>query len=111
MPVQHFKQFHQGQGRLGLAVFAARKGVHAAAEDFGRLALVQIEFLAHLGDVARIDIGRIHVPLKYPDGLAVAVTVLPVQDQFAATLSGSQRYPLIVRVSSKNFRISLCDRD
>ena len=35
MTIQHLEQFHQRQGRLGLAVLVAREGIDATAEDFG----------------------------------------------------------------------------
>lgn len=61
VPVQHLEQFHERQRRLGLAIFVAREGIHAAAEDFRRLALVEMEFLAHAGGDKRTqdaDIAR-----------------------------------------------------
>ena len=33
MPIQHFEQLDQCQGRLGLAVFVAREGIHSATES------------------------------------------------------------------------------
>ena len=53
MTIQHFEQLDQGQRRLGLTVFVAGKRIDAAAEDFGCLALVERQLLAHLDDEAR----------------------------------------------------------
>ena len=85
MTIQQLEQLHQGQRRLGLAVFVAREGIDAATEEFSGLPLVKIELPAHLGDVIRIDVGGIHLALKQADKLAVAVAVLAIQDDFAAS--------------------------
>ncbi len=61
MTAKHFEQLHHGQGWLGLTVFIPIKCIDPTPEDFGRLALVKIEFLAHMDDVARINDGRIHL--------------------------------------------------
>ena len=61
MTLKHLEQLYQSQRRLGLAVFIAREGIDTAAEDFSSFALVESEFLAHAGDEARIDDGRIHL--------------------------------------------------
>jgi dihydroxyacetone kinase len=44
--VEQDEEFHQRERGLGLAVLVTRKGIGAAAEDGGRLALVEPEFLA-----------------------------------------------------------------
>ena len=51
MTIKHLEKLYQGQGLLGLAILIAREGIDPAAEDFGGLALIQIELLAHLGNV------------------------------------------------------------
>ena len=61
MAVKHLEQFHQRQGRLSLAILIPRKRIDPATEDFGSLSLVKIELLAHVGDEARINDGRIHL--------------------------------------------------
>ena len=61
MALKHFEQFHQGERRLGLAGFIARERIDATAEDFSGFALVECELLAHAGDEAGIDNGRIHL--------------------------------------------------
>ena len=46
MAIQKLEQLHQGERRLGFAVFIAREGVDATAENFGGFALAEAEFLA-----------------------------------------------------------------
>ena len=57
MAIQHFEQLNQGQGCLGFAILVAREGIDAAAEDFGCLALVKRQLLAHLDDESRVNGG------------------------------------------------------
>ena len=59
MPVEHHEEFHQREWRLGLAVLVARKRIGAAAEDRGRLPLVERELLTDTRDEAGIDNGVI----------------------------------------------------
>ena len=61
MTIQQLEQLDQGQRRLGLAVLVAREGVDSAAEDFGGLALAQIELLAYADDECGINDGRVHL--------------------------------------------------
>jgi hypothetical protein len=57
--VEQDEELHQRERGLGLAVLVTRKGVGAAAEDRGRLALVEREFLTDARDEAGIDDGVI----------------------------------------------------
>ena len=59
--IQQFEQLDQSQRRPGFAVFVAREGIDASAEDFGGLALIKLEFLANVADEVRIDDSRIHL--------------------------------------------------
>ena len=64
MAVKHFEQFHQRQRRLGLAVLVARKGIHPAAENLRRFALIKRKLLAHLDDIVWINVGGVYLALK-----------------------------------------------
>ena len=61
MTIKQLEQLDQGQRGLGLAVLISREGIDVAAEDFGSLALIKIEFLAHSRDETRINDGRVHL--------------------------------------------------
>ena len=87
--IQHLEQLHQGQRRLGLAVFVAREGIDAAAEDFGGFALVKCELLAHVDDEARIDDGR--------DGPA-----LPNSARYARRYTAADLSMIFCRTTSRN---------
>lgn len=94
MTIQHLEQLHQGQRWSGLAIFIAREGVDAPAENLGGLTLIEVEPLADLGDVGGIDVGGVDLPLELPDQLAVAVALLTVQDNLAtgwAEVAGHRR--------------------
>src|SRR5579872_400672 len=60
-PVEQLQELYQRERRLGLAVLITRKRVDAAAEDRGRLTLVERELLADTRDEARIDNRGVHL--------------------------------------------------
>ncbi len=62
--IQPLEQLDQGQWRLGQAALVARKGIDAAAEDFGGLALSEVELLAHIDDEDGVNNGRVHLLVK-----------------------------------------------
>ncbi len=61
-----------------LAVFIPGKRVHAITKNVGCLTLIQIEFFTHPGDLARVNVSGVHLPLERSKQLAVAVTVFSV---------------------------------
>jgi len=85
MPIQHLEQFDQCQRRLRLAILIAREGVNPTTKNVSRFTLVKVEFLAHFGNVGRINIGGIDLPLKRADQVAVAVAMLTVLNRFATS--------------------------
>ena len=63
---------------MGLAVFAALQDIDPTTEYFCSLALIQMEHSIDFSDVVGIDIDSIHLALKLPQQLAVAVAKFTV---------------------------------
>jgi hypothetical protein len=73
---------------LANAVLVARKRIHTSAKKFGSFTLVQVELLAYFGNVAGVNVSRVHLPLMRPKQLAVTVTVFAVQEWDVQTSLG-----------------------
>jgi hypothetical protein len=65
-------------------ILIAREGIDTSAENFGGFALVESEFLAHAGDVARIDDGCIHLLGEGAHFAHGAIRFRRVQDELRA---------------------------
>src|SRR5690606_13017134 len=64
VPIQHLQQLDERQRRPCPATFVTGKSVHAAAEDLGRLALIEGELLADSRDEGRIHLRGVHLAME-----------------------------------------------
>jgi hypothetical protein len=51
-----------------------------------------VVLFANPGEVGRIVMGGVHLPLEHPGQFAVAVALLPIQDGLAASRAKIARY-------------------
>src|SRR5271156_160032 len=99
MTVENLQQLHERQRRLGPSGLVARKGIDSAAENLGRLTLVERELFANAGDEARVDHGCIDLFVELQHRRAYARRLGGIQDDFAAGRQNAPLTPSVVVIS------------
>jgi hypothetical protein len=90
--IKHFEEFHECQGRFGLAFLVARECIDATAENLPGFALVKSKFFAHSRNECRVNDGSIHLLVELQHQRTDTRRFFTFEYAFAASRAEPTRY-------------------